>query len=147
MSYLPITIPTGQLGINQLKNFNFKLPIPHVLLWAACGYSVLGIYRQAKVAWRSAITWFSSFFNAGAYLTPTTDNIDEMQEILNVQREPNSGPPNHENAELYRRSFAVIYGATNKAGKAFALHLASKGFNLILIERQSHLPHDVNAVK
>jgi len=31
----------------------------------------------------------------------------------------------------------VIYGASNKAGKSFAYYLMSKGFNLILIERDN----------
>ena len=50
-------------------------------------------------------------------------------------RAPSSGPG--QGAELNsQKSYAVIYGAGNKAGKAFAYYLMSKGFNLILIERE-----------
>lgn len=34
-----------------------------------------------------------------------------------------------------QKSYAVIYGAGNKAGKSFAYYLMARGFNLILIER------------
>lgn len=47
-------------------------------------------------------------------------------------RSPNSGPAQ---GEINTKSYAVIYGASNKAGKTFAYYLMSKGFNLILIER------------
>jgi len=33
------------------------------------------------------------------------------------------------------QSYAVIYGCNNKAGKAYSYFLMSKGFNLLLIER------------
>ena len=39
--------------------------------------------------------------------------------------------------ENVKTSFAVIYGCSNKVGKAFALYLADKGFNLILVERDA----------
>ena len=35
------------------------------------------------------------------------------------------------------RSYAVIYGATNKAGKSYSYYLSMQGFNLILIDRDS----------
>lgn len=65
------------------------------------------------------MVWFKSWYNAGKYLKP--DNIEEMQEII---AQPNSGPPNQVNADFPRRSYAVIYGAGNKAGKAYAFYLA-----------------------
>lgn len=37
----------------------------------------------------------------------------------------------------------MIYGCGNKAGKAFAHFLAKKGFNLILIERDSQIIKDL----
>ena len=36
---------------------------------------------------------------------------------------------------LDTKAYAVIYGANNKAGKAYSYYLMEKGFNLILIER------------
>ncbi|CDW86984.1 UNKNOWN [Stylonychia lemnae] len=43
----------------------------------------------------------------------------------------------------YERYYAVIYGAGNRAGNAFAHYLATKGFNLILIERDLMPLNDV----
>lgn len=40
-------------------------------------------------------------------------------------------------AQEKEKTYAVIYGASNKAGKAFAFYLMQKGFNLILIERDA----------
>ena len=89
---------------------------------AAGGYCLMSFYRQMRMAWKSAYIWFSSWFNAAKYLKP--DNIEEMMDMI----EPNSGPPTNRNDSFPRRSYAVIYGASTKAGKAYALHLAEKGF-------------------
>ena len=45
---------------------------------------------------------------------------------------PNAGPGPGGDSQ---KSYAVIYGAGNKAGKSFAYYLMARGFNLILIER------------
>ena len=54
---------------------------------------------------------------------------------MNERNQPNGGPPKSKKEDGSNRCFAVIYGAGNKAGKAFAYYLMEKGFNLILIER------------
>jgi len=67
-------------------------------------------------------------------LSPISDKFPDDPRLReqNAAREPHSGPGN---APSNQRSYAVIYGASNKAGKAFAFYLMQKGFNLILIER------------
>ena len=74
-----------------------------------------------------------SFWNAKKYLQPNSDKYPAAaQETLN-RGAPSSGPGIRED----QKSYAIIYGASNKAGKLFAYYLMSKGFNLILIERDS----------
>jgi len=83
------------------------------------------------------MTWFYSFFNASKYLVPARDKNVENQQLqtLNQQSIQASGAP--EGQEQNQNAFAVIYGVSNKAGMAFAYYLMSKGFNLILIERDN----------
>ena len=79
------------------------------------------------------VTWAYSFFNSQQYLSPLTDKISEIQKNqIDSLRAPSSGPGIQESSE---KAYAVIYGANNKAGKAFSQYLMEKGFNLILIER------------
>ncbi len=60
-----------------------------------------------------------------------------MNEITKREYIPNSGPESQSSYEIEKKAFAVIYGANNNAGKAFAYYLMSQGFNLILIERDA----------
>lgn len=80
----------------------------------------------------NVITWIKSFWNAKKFLQPISDKYPAAaQETLN-RGAPSSGPGIREEIQ---KSYAIIYGASNKAGKLFAYYLMSKGFNLILIER------------
>lgn len=58
------------------------------------------------------ITYFKSFFNAKKYLVPIADKIPNDERLLTDQ----GNKP---------RSFAVIYGASNKAGKSYSQFLSS----------------------
>lgn len=69
------------------------------------------ILKQSYSLLGSAYANFRAYFNAKQYLKSE------------VEGQPNS------------KYYAVIYGVNNKAARAFAKFLASKGFNLILIER------------
>jgi short-subunit dehydrogenase len=59
-----------------------------------------------------------SFFNSKKYLSSKVEGQSLKSRVL---------PKND-------RYYAVIYGANNRAGKAYAFYLLEKGFNLILIE-------------
>lgn len=83
--------------------------------------------------WRYMSTWVYSWFNASKYLQSQSDLNEEAASDLQAQQ-PNAGPPMRESVKT---SFAVIYGCSNVVGKAFALYLAEKGFNLILVERDA----------
>ena len=77
--------------------------------------------------------WVYSWFNATKYLQSQSDLTEEAASDPQAQQ-PNAGPPMRENVKT---SFAVIYGCSNKVGRAYALYLADKGFNLILVERDA----------
>lgn len=78
------------------------------------------------------LNWWRSFFNKGKYLSPVPDKYPDDPRLK--QTVPNGGPSSEEDTQ---DSFAIIYGASNNAGKSFALYLMEKGFNLILIERDA----------
>ena len=63
-SYYPVNLPLGRLGVSTFKDFSFQLPVPNALLFAAGGYCVMSMYRYMRMAWSSAMVWFSSWFNA-----------------------------------------------------------------------------------
>jgi hypothetical protein len=131
---LPFTIPLSWLGIG-LKNYDSKMGIPNSLIWIgglSCAYHLL---KQLGVLKENVVTWIKSFFNAQKYLQPISDKYPTAAQDAISMRAPSSGPS--QGAELNsQKSYAVIYGAGNKGGKAFAYYLMSKGFNLILIERE-----------
>lgn len=62
--------------------------------------------------------YLRSFFNSKKYLSSKVMGQNLKSRVL---------PKND-------RYYAVIYGANNRAGKAYAHFLIEKGFNLILIE-------------
>ena len=68
-----------------------------------------------------------SFFNANKYLYPYSDRFPNLSAQQKKQLKGDQQPS--------QQAYAVIYGASNKAGKAFSYYLMEKGFNLILIER------------
>merc|ERR1712083_1182621 len=74
----------------------------------ACYFVGRTVYRLSN----RIMTYFKSVNNGSKYLTPT---------------HPESG----------RTYSAVIYGAGTKVGRAYAHYLSRKGFNLILVERDS----------
>ena len=65
-----------------------------------------------------------SWFNARKYLVPIADKYPKDARLGSDQGEK-------------KKSYAVIYGASNKAGKSYAYFLSKAGFNLILIDRDS----------
>ena len=78
-------------------------------------YTLKFTYRSVSWFW----TYFKSFFNAKKYLKSQTSE------------------------DASRRYYAIIYGAANRAGNSFAHYLASKGFNLILIDRDPQPLNDL----
>jgi len=77
------------------------------------GSFCFGTYALARSFFglaRSSLASFRSYFNPTRYLTSS-------------------------NTETKTRHYAVVYGACNRAGKAYAHYLARKGFSLILIDR------------
>jgi len=48
-----------------------------------------------------------------------------LNEITKREYIPNSGPESQSSHEIEKKAFAVIYGANNNAGKAFAYYLMS----------------------
>ena len=98
-----------------------------------------------KLLWSaktSILTWIRSFFNGNQFLNPISDKYPVVLKRVSSPSLRNHGPSNpnasdqspRENPNL-QKSYALIYGCHNKAGKAYAYYLMSKGFNLILIER------------
>lgn len=72
------------------------------------------------------VNWIYSWFNQNKYLVPISDrNLPDTRTAENGQ-----------NAPVDTKSYAVIYGASNKAGKSYAYYLMSKGFHLILVNRE-----------
>ena len=136
VSYLGVPLPYINYNWISLGSPNSRLnvPIPHALIFAAGVSSLTHIFRQITCARRYLTTWIYSWFNASRYLQPQSDLNEEAASLDMQASQPNAGPPMRENVKT---SFAVIYGCNNKAGRAFALFLANKGFNLILIERDA----------
>lgn len=112
----------GNLGYSN--TFNFNLKVPQLLLWVAGASCAYQLFKQVRCLKNTFMSWLFSFFNSKKFLSTVTDRFPNDPRL---QQRVDGG----EN----KRSFAVIYGAANKAGKAFSYYLMSQGFNLILIER------------
>ena len=84
-----------------------------MIFYCGCFTSAYLLYSISKRTLKYTFDFIRSYFNAAKYLKSYED--DPQLKRMNY--------------------YAVIYGATNKAGKAFSHYLASKGFGLILIER------------
>mmetsp|Transcript_34712 Transcript_34712/g.53270 ORF Transcript_34712/g.53270 Transcript_34712/m.53270 type:complete len:157 (+) Transcript_34712:94-564(+) len=100
------------------------MPVPNALLGLAalsCGIHLFGRIGRSLFY---ASTWMKSFFNGNRYLLPVADKTSSSSPLA---QQNGSG----------QKAFAVIYGAGNKAGKAFAFYLYEKGYNLIMIERDA----------
>ena len=102
---LPVKIPLTQWFFKGLF-FAGLIAVP-ILVWKYGRYlcKVLNVYLR-------------SFFNSKKYLSSKVEAHSLKSRVL---------PKND-------RYYAVIYGANNRAGKAYAYYLVEKGFNLILIE-------------
>jgi hypothetical protein len=124
------SISLNWLGLTSigLRDINFNFNMPTAILWLAGLSSAMHLWRQVRHLKNSIMTWIYSFFNAKKYLSPISDKYPDDPRLKQIQ--PSSGPGRNN-----QKSYAVIYGASNKAGKSFAYYLMSKGFNLILIER------------
>mgnify|MGYP001558045869 CR=1 FL=1 len=83
-----------------------------LIFFAGIATTFYYMIRLSKLGLTSCYSLIRSYFNAKKYLTWSGTNDEEHQ-----------------------RYYAVIYGASNKAGNAYAHYLAAEGFNLILIER------------
>jgi hypothetical protein len=111
------------INLNRLFFYGFGYLSIFAGLWAI-GYGTLQSYRWAK-------TFIKSLFNAKKYLNSDSPiSKYEFGATNNTQPASPSEP---------KRAYAVIYGVANRAGVTYAHFLASKGFNLILIERD-HQP-------
>ena len=120
----------SNLGLPSTLNFN--MAVPSLLLWVGGASCAFHIYRQLRCLKTSIMTWIYSFFNSKKYLKTDSDrfpNDPRLQQRRQVSENP--------------RSFAIVYGSSNKAGKAFSYYLMDQGFNLILIERDSDSLKDV----
>ena len=126
------------LGIG-LGDYNLKFAVPTTLLILAGISSGLHLLRQMRCMSSSFIVWWRSWFNKGKYLSPVPDKYPDDPR-LKQSIVPNGGPRAEEDTQ---DSFAIIYGASNNAGKAFALYLMERGFNLILIERDAESLQDL----
>jgi hypothetical protein len=106
-------IPFESYGLGSLvQNQDVNLHLPNVLLYlvgASCG---LHLYRRFRCMANWGYTYFRSFFNAKRYLVPISDKYPNDERLMT---EAGNKP----------RSFAVIYGASNKAGKSYAQFLSS----------------------
>lgn len=96
-----------------LTDYFIKMQFPGVYFSTLfyLGLGAFGYFTARKLAclYKCTSTWLKSFMNARRY--------------LNARRNETT---------VYT---AVIYGASTTIGKMFALYLAQKGYNLILIER------------
>ena len=133
------TLPVS-LAFLGIKNVQADVPVPNFVLLMAgmsCSFHLWGRLRSII---SSCSCWFWSFFNSKKYLQPFSDKYPAAVQpsqsgSRGAQQAPSSGPAQEVVAETSQKAYAVINGAGNKAGKAFALYLMAKGFNLILIER------------
>ena len=119
----------------------FSIPITRYLLTSFCYLGVASafyqIYYWGSRASISLYIKFKSLFNAKKYL-------DSESLISNIE----FGVPNQGSEPAGGRAYAVIYGASTRAGSTFAHFLADKGFNLILIERDLQPLNDLeNSLK
>lgn len=126
-------IPLHYLGLND---WNPVIPVPKVFLWMAGISSFFHIMGQLNSLRKSMVTWLWSFLNGSQYTLEKQDkNVDNSGiKNLNQQTLVKAGC---DEAQLNQNAFVVIYGTSNKAGMSFAYYFMQKGFNLILIERDS----------
>lgn len=89
----------------QTSSFFFK-----AILFGTFALGAYGVLKQMFRLTKSTVASCKSLFNPAKFLS--------------------SG-----SADTKTRHFAVIYGACNRAGKAFGHFLARRGFSLILIDR------------
>lgn len=105
-------IPFESIGLGSLiTNQELALPIPNALLYLAGASCALHLYRRMRRMAHCCLTYCKSWFNAKKYLQPIADKIPEDARLLT----DNGSKP---------RSYAVIYGASNKAGKSYSYYLS-----------------------
>ncbi len=92
---------------------NMGLNMFSMIFYCGCFSSAYLMFTLSRSTCKYAFDYLRSYFNPRKYLKSAEDDplLQPMQ------------------------YYAVIYGASNKAGKAFAHYLAEKGFGLILIDR------------
>lgn len=106
----------------------FSIPATRLFLTTFCYFGAASalyhFYYWGSRASTSLYIRFKSLFNAKKYLDSGSliSHIDFGKNSLGVQQADG-------------KAYAVIYGASTRAGITFAHYLADKGFNLILIER------------
>jgi len=108
-----ISVP---LPANVAKQNAFTLPVNNLFLLLSLGTSAYFLLRTTKSIIYGFKTWLMSFFNSKKYLVPDSDKFLEFQ--ARNRNQLASGF-----AQETERAYAVIYGASNKAGKAFAFYL------------------------
>lgn len=105
-----------RFGVPLVGSVNVQKALIGSFFYLGLGSFSFLMYKALSFSTSRIRTFLASFFNARKYLTSKIESASQLQ-----------------NARYY----AVIYGATNRAGIAFAKYLAGKGFNLILIDRES----------
>jgi len=127
--------------------------VPNLLLLFAGIHTAFFFCRPLARAAGSASIYFKSFLNSYKYLSPIVDRhpslpVQQKKAIHSTRSQPTVGPPKQPRqprSNHNENAYAVIYGAGNKAGRAFAYYLMQRGFNLILIERDAESLNKLNA--
>ena len=101
-----------------------NVTVPNALIWMVGTSCALHLFSELRRIAFGTYAYFRSWFNAKKYLVPIADKIPNDERL---RAELGDKP----------KSYAVIYGAANKAGKSYAQFLSDKGFNLILIDRDA----------
>ncbi len=105
-----------------LKALPLKIPLTHWFFKGLLGVGVVAVayllQKCGRYLFKVMEVYLRSFFNSKKYLSSKVDSKSLKSRV----------PPKND------RYYAVIYGANNRAGKAYAHYLIEKGFNLILIE-------------
>ena len=119
----------------------FSIPLTRILLTSFCYLGVASalyqVYYWGSRASISLYVKFKSLFNAKKYL-------DSESLISHID----FGCPSQGSEPPSGKAYVVIFGASTRAGSAFAHFLADKGFNLILIERDLQPLNDLeNSLK
>lgn len=112
LSNLDIRVRIPLIGDQNSPDFSVSLPkiVFKALFYLGLASSVYYFYKLLGKTKTHIWHYLLSWFNSNRYLRSTLDNTSQNYT-------------------------SVIYGATNKAGKAYSQYLAEKGFNIVMIDQ------------